>query len=214
MLALVGAFDARVTPARLADSDLIWSSASPARVPEPGRKRAGSCLGFAVLFRAGWRFEFASTSCLEPGCCGSCYAPRSRGSRLQAQRFIPAIASGKRLDHLARYLFGSRVVAVGVAIWSRAFCAGLVRLLQSLARHYTSSPLPRAARLLPPTALSERAGLHFPLLDWSRLRIVQLQLCGSLLLTGMSGAAYLASAARWPYCHVRRPAWHCGCLPL
>jgi O-antigen/teichoic acid export membrane protein len=45
------------------------------------------------------------------------------GLATAAQRFIPEYREHKRLDHLRGYLFGSRLVAVGVAMLVAAFCA-------------------------------------------------------------------------------------------
>ena len=86
------------------------------------------------------------------------------GLATAAQRFIPEYREQKRFDHLRGYLFGSRFVAVGVAMLVAAFCAGLVRLLQPWLDDYTVIPLYLAC-----AALATRIKKTFPARRWTRL---------------------------------------------
>src|SRR5262245_3787506 len=71
------------------------------------------------------------------------------GLATAAQRFIPEYREQGRFDHLRGYLFGSRFVAVGVAIPVGAFCAGLVPALQPWLDDSTVIPLCPPCTALP-----------------------------------------------------------------
>jgi len=74
-------------------------------------------------------FEFSSYVCVWTWVLliGQALDP---GLATAAQRFIPEYRDYGRFDHLRGYLFGSRFVAVGVALLVAILCAGLVRALQ------------------------------------------------------------------------------------
>jgi O-antigen/teichoic acid export membrane protein len=114
------------------------------------------------------------------------------GLATAAQRFIPEYREQKRFDHLRGYLFGSRFVAVGVAILVAAFCAGLVRQLQPWLDDYTVIPLYLACAALPAYALSNVQDGISRSYDWVALGIVPTYIVRQLLLTAFMAAAYLA----------------------
>jgi O-antigen/teichoic acid export membrane protein len=114
------------------------------------------------------------------------------GLATAAQRFIPEYREQRRFDHLRGYLFGSRVVAVGVAILVAAFCAGLVRLLQPWLDDYTVIPLYLACAALPAYALSNVQDGISRSYDWVALGIVPTYIVRQVLLTAFMAAAYLA----------------------
>jgi len=114
------------------------------------------------------------------------------GLATAAQRFIPEYREQKRFDHLRGYLFGSRIVAVGVAMLVAAFCAGLVRLLQPWLDDYTVVPLYLACAALPAYALSNVQDGISRSYDWVALGIVPTYIVRQLLLTAFMATAYLA----------------------
>jgi len=114
------------------------------------------------------------------------------GLATAAQRFIPEYREQKRFDHLRGYLFGSRVVAVGVAMLVAAICAGLVGLLQPWLDDYTVIPLYLACAALPAYALSNVQDGISRSYDWVALGIVPTYIVRQLLLTAFMAAAYLA----------------------
>jgi O-antigen/teichoic acid export membrane protein len=114
------------------------------------------------------------------------------GLATAAQRFIPEYREHKRFDHLRGYLFGSRVVAVGIAMLVAAACAGLVRLLQPWLDDYTVIPLYLACAALPAYALSNVQDGISRSYDWVALGIVPTYIVRQLLLTAFMAAAYLA----------------------
>ena len=114
------------------------------------------------------------------------------GLATAAQRFIPEYREHKRFDHLRGYLFGSRVVAVGVAMLVAAFCAGLVHLLQPWLDDYTVIPLYLACAALPAYALSNVQDGISRSYDWVALGIVPTYIVRQLLLTAFMATAYLA----------------------
>jgi O-antigen/teichoic acid export membrane protein len=114
------------------------------------------------------------------------------GLATAAQRFIPEYREHKRFDHLRGYLFGSRFVAVGVAMLVAAFCAGLVRLLQPWLDDYTVIPLYLACAALPAYALSNVQDGISRSYDWVALGIVPTYIVRQLLLTAFMVAAYVA----------------------
>jgi O-antigen/teichoic acid export membrane protein len=114
------------------------------------------------------------------------------GLATAAQRFIPEYREHKRFDHLRGYLFGSRVVAVGVAVLVAAVCAGLVRLLQPWLDDYTVIPLYLACAALPAYALSNVQDGISRSYDWVALGIVPTYIVRQLLLTAFMASAYLA----------------------
>jgi O-antigen/teichoic acid export membrane protein len=114
------------------------------------------------------------------------------GLATAAQRFIPEYREQKRFDHLRGYLFGSRFVAVGVAMLVAAFCAGLARQLQPWLDDYTVIPLYLACAALPAYALSNVQDGISRSYDWVALGIVPTYIVRQLLLTAFMAAAYLA----------------------
>src|SRR3954464_7146601 len=114
------------------------------------------------------------------------------GLATAAQRFIPEYREHKRFDHLRGYLFGSRVVAVGIAMLVAAFCAGLVRLLQPWLDDYTVIPLYLACAALPAYALSNVQDGISRSYDWVGLGIMPTYIFRQILLTVLMGGAYVA----------------------
>jgi len=114
------------------------------------------------------------------------------GLATAAQRFIPEYREHGRFDHLRGYLFGSRMVAVGVAMLVALACAGLVRALQPWLDHYTVIPLYLACAALPAYALSNVQDGISRSYDWVALGIVPTYIVRQLLLTGFMAAAYFA----------------------
>jgi O-antigen/teichoic acid export membrane protein len=114
------------------------------------------------------------------------------GLATAAQRFVPEYREHGRFDHLRGYLFGSRCVAVGVAILVAIVCAVLVRLLQPWLDDYTVIPLYLACAALPAYALSNVQDGISRSYDWVALGIVPTYIVRQLLLTGFMAAAYVA----------------------
>jgi O-antigen/teichoic acid export membrane protein len=114
------------------------------------------------------------------------------GLATAAQRFIPEYREHGRFDHLRGYLFGSRMVAVGVAMLVALACAGLVRTLQPWLDHYTVIPLYLACAALPAYALSNVQDGISRSYDWVALGIVPTYIVRQLLLTGFMAAVYFA----------------------
>jgi len=114
------------------------------------------------------------------------------GLATAAQRFIPEYREHGRFNHLRCYLFGSRFVAVGVAILVAALCAGLVHQLQPWLDDYTVIPLYLACAALPAYALSNVQDGISRSYDWVALGIVPTYIVRQLVLTAFMAAAYFA----------------------
>jgi hypothetical protein len=97
------------------------------------------------------------------------------GLATAAQRFIPEYREQKRFDHLRGYLFGSRFVAVGVAMLVAAFCACCSPGSTTTRSSRSTSPVRRC----PPTRFRTCRTAFLAPMTGSRSGSFQLTLCAS-----------------------------------
>jgi len=109
-----------------------------------------------------------------------------------AQRFIPEYRESGALDLLRGFLFGSRLLAFGIATVIALICAGGVYLLAPWLDDYLVVPLFLACISLPAYGLSNTQDGIARSHDWVGLSLMPTYVVRQLLLTGLMAAAYWA----------------------
>jgi O-antigen/teichoic acid export membrane protein len=107
-----------------------------------------------------------------------------------AQRFIPEYRESGAHDLLRGFLFGSRLLAFGIATVIALACAGGVRLLAPWLDDYLVLPLYIACISLPAYGLSNTQDGIARSHDWVGLSLMPTYVARQLLLTGLMAAAY------------------------
>jgi O-antigen/teichoic acid export membrane protein len=107
-----------------------------------------------------------------------------------AQRFIPEYRESGAHDLLRGFLFGSRLLAFGIATLIALACAGGVRLLAPWLDDYLVVPLYIACISLPAYGLSNTQDGIARSHDWVGLSLMPTYVARQLLLTGLMAAAY------------------------
>jgi O-antigen/teichoic acid export membrane protein len=107
-----------------------------------------------------------------------------------AQRFIPEYRESGAHDLLRGFLFGSRLLAFGIATMIALACAGGVRLLAPWLDDYLVVPLYIACISLPAYGLSNTQDGIARSHDWVGLSLMPTYVARQLLLTGLMAAAY------------------------
>jgi O-antigen/teichoic acid export membrane protein len=109
-----------------------------------------------------------------------------------AQRFIPEYRESGALDLLRGFLFGGRLVAIGVATAVALICAGGVWLLAPWLNDYLVVPLFLACISLPAYGLSNTQDGIARSHDWVGLSLMPTYVARQILLTSLMAAAYFA----------------------
>jgi O-antigen/teichoic acid export membrane protein len=109
-----------------------------------------------------------------------------------AQRFIPEYRERGALDLLRGFLFGSRLLAFGIATAVAVTCAGGVWLLAPWLDDYLVVPLYLACISLPAYGLANTQDGIARSHDWVGLSLMPTYVARQLLLTGLMAAAYWA----------------------
>jgi O-antigen/teichoic acid export membrane protein len=109
-----------------------------------------------------------------------------------AQRFIPEYRESGALDLLRGFLFGSRLVTLGMATLIALGCAGGVWLLTPWLNDYLVVPLYLACISLPAYGLANTQDGIARSHDWVGLSLMPTYVVRQLLLTGLMAVAYLA----------------------
>jgi O-antigen/teichoic acid export membrane protein len=109
-----------------------------------------------------------------------------------AQRFIPEYRESGALDLLRGFLFGSRLVTLGMATLIALACAGGVWLLTPWLNDYLVAPLYLACISLPAYGLANTQDGIARSHDWVGLSLMPTYVVRQLLLTGLMAVAYLA----------------------
>jgi O-antigen/teichoic acid export membrane protein len=109
-----------------------------------------------------------------------------------AQRFIPEYRDRGRLALLRGFVFGSRWLAVGIAIALAAFAAGFVRLIEPWLPDYMVIPLYLAFITMPAYALANVQEGISRSYDWVGLAMMPGYIVRQLLLTVLMAAAYFS----------------------
>jgi O-antigen/teichoic acid export membrane protein len=118
--------------------------------------------------------------------------PLDLGLGTAAQRFIPEYRERSAHDLLRGFLFGSRLMAFGIATAVALVCAGGVRLLAPWLDDYLVLPLYLACISLPAYGLSNTQDGIARSHDWVGLSLMPTYVARQLLLTGLMAAAYWA----------------------
>ncbi|HWF96233.1 MAG TPA: lipopolysaccharide biosynthesis protein [Xanthobacteraceae bacterium] len=118
--------------------------------------------------------------------------PLDLGLGTAAQRFIPEYRESGSLDLLRGFLFGSRLVAFGIAAAVAVACAGGIWLLSPWLQDYLVVPLYLACISLPAYGLSNTQDGIARSHDWVGLSLMPTYVARQLLLTGLMAAAYFA----------------------
>jgi O-antigen/teichoic acid export membrane protein len=116
--------------------------------------------------------------------------PLDLGLGTAAQRFIPEYRESGSLDLLRGFLFGSRLVAFGIATAIALACAGGIWLLSRWLDDYLVVPLYLACISLPAYALANTQDGIARSHDWVGLSLMPTYVVRQLLLTGLMAAAY------------------------
>jgi O-antigen/teichoic acid export membrane protein len=109
-----------------------------------------------------------------------------------AQRFIPEYRENGALDLLRGFLFGSRLLTLGIATAIALGCAGGVWLLAPWLNGYLVVPLLLACISLPAYGLANTQDGIARSHDWVGLSLMPTYVVRQLLLTALMAAAYLA----------------------
>jgi O-antigen/teichoic acid export membrane protein len=109
-----------------------------------------------------------------------------------AQRFIPEYRESGALDLLRGFLFGSRILTLGIATAVALGCAGGVWLLAPWLNGYLVVPLLLACISLPAYGLANTQDGIARSHDWVGLSLMPTYVVRQLLLTALMAAAYLA----------------------
>jgi O-antigen/teichoic acid export membrane protein len=109
-----------------------------------------------------------------------------------AQRFIPEYRESGALDLLRGFLFGSRLLTLGIATAVALGCAGGVWLLAPWLNDYLVVPLLLACISLPAYGLANTQDGIARSHDWVGLSLMPTYVVRQLLLTALMAAAYFA----------------------
>ncbi|HEY6259042.1 MAG TPA: lipopolysaccharide biosynthesis protein [Xanthobacteraceae bacterium] len=107
-----------------------------------------------------------------------------------AQRFIPEYRERGALDLLRGFLFGSRLLTVGIAAAVAAACAGGVRLLSPWLDDYLVIPLYLACISLPAYGLANTQDGIARSHDWVTLSLIPTYVARQILITALMATAY------------------------
>jgi O-antigen/teichoic acid export membrane protein len=118
--------------------------------------------------------------------------PLDLGLGTAAQRFIPEYRESGALDLLRGFLFGSRLVAFGIATAVALICAGGVWLLAPWLKDYLVVPLLLACISLPAYGLANTQDGIARSHDWVGLSLMPTYVVRQILLTALMAAAYFA----------------------
>jgi O-antigen/teichoic acid export membrane protein len=118
--------------------------------------------------------------------------PLDLGLGTAAQRFIPEYRESGALDLLRGFLFGSRLVAFGIATAIALGCAGGVWLLAPWLNDYLVVPLYLACISLPAYGLANTQDGIARSHDWVGLSLMPTYVVRQILLTALMAGAYLA----------------------
>ena len=116
--------------------------------------------------------------------------PLDLGLGTAAQRFIPEYRERGALDLLRGFLFGSRLLAFGIASVIALICAGGIWLLAPWLDDYLVVPLYLACISLPAYALANTQDGIARSHDWVGLSLMPTYVARQLLLTALMAAAY------------------------
>ncbi len=117
--------------------------------------------------------------------------PLDLGLGTAAQRFIPEYRERGALDLLRGFLFGSRLLAFGIATAIALICAGGIWLLAPWLDDYLVVPLYLACISLPAYGLSNTQDGIARSHDWVGLSLMPTYVVRQTLLTALMAAAYV-----------------------
>jgi O-antigen/teichoic acid export membrane protein len=109
-----------------------------------------------------------------------------------AQRFIPEYRESGALDLLRGFLFGSRLLTLGIATAIASGCAGGVWLLSPWLNDYLVVPLYLACISLPAYGLANTQDGIARSHDWVGLSLMPTYVARQILLTALMAGAYFA----------------------
>jgi len=116
--------------------------------------------------------------------------PLDLGLGTAAQRFIPEYRESGAFDLLRGFLFGSRLLAFGIAALIALICAGGIWLLAPWLDDYLVVPLYLACISLPAYGLANTQDGIARSHDWVGLSLMPTYVARQILLTALMAAAY------------------------